>query len=203
MRGFIPYKFFHIRNQFTRHRLPVAIQHPAVVSEEQVVLDPREARALTTLDHDHVLSVIRVQNRHPVNRAVRVSARNRVHHVVCTDHQRHVRSFELFVDLVQIVDDVIRHARFRQQYVHVPRHPPCNRVNRKFHGHAAFLQLLGHFPNLVLRLRHRHAVTGDDDDLFRKRHHDGSVWGFNRFHRAGDFLRFARGFAEIAEQARW
>ena len=73
-------------------------------------------------------------------------------------------------------------------------------MNRKFHGDTTLLQLLGHFPNLVLRLCHRHAVTGDDNDLFCKRHHDSSVRGFNRFHRACHFLRFARGFAEIAEQ---
>src|SRR3546814_16671616 len=55
----------------------VAVQHPGVVGVEQRVLDPGEPGALATLDHDGVLRLDHVEERHAVDRAGRVGLRHR------------------------------------------------------------------------------------------------------------------------------
>ena len=57
------------------------------------------------------------------------------------------------------------------------RHPARDRVDRVFHLHALLLQHVGHLAQRVLRLRHRHAVAGDDDDLLRLFEHEGGIVG--------------------------
>ncbi len=44
-------------------------------------------------------------------------------------------------------------------------HAARDRVNGVFHLDAFFLQHVCHLAQCVLGLRHRHAVTGHDDDL--------------------------------------
>ena len=45
---------------------------------------------------------------------------------------------------------------------------------------AFFLELVGEFAYAVLRLRDRHAVSRNDDDLMRVREHDRHVVGRGR-----------------------
>ena len=83
------------------------------------------------------------------------------------------------------------------------RHPPCDGVDGVFHVHTLFLELVAHLAQRVLGLRHRHAVTGDDDDAFSLFEHIGRVF------RAALFIGplFARAacparFGRCAEPAR-
>ena len=69
-------------------------------------------------------------------------------------------------------------------------HATGNRVNGKLHLHAFFDQQLCQFPDLVLGLRHRHAVAGNDDDLAGIGHHDASVLRLQLFHGAAAFHLF-------------
>lgn len=48
------------RDQLCRDFLSIPIHHISVIQEEQMVLDPREAPALTALDHQHVLRLIHI-----------------------------------------------------------------------------------------------------------------------------------------------
>jgi hypothetical protein len=91
-----------------------------------------------------------------------LSVRPRVDDIVGADDERHVRCLELGVDVVHVVDEVVRHAGFGQQHVHVARHAARHRVDRELHLHPAVDQELDELPDLVLRLRHRHAVARHD-----------------------------------------
>ena len=90
---------------------------------------PGEARAQASLDHDHVAGVADVENRHPRDRARGVGVRQRVHHVVGADDDRHVALRERGVDLVHFLELVVRHVGLGQQHVHVPRHAAGDGVN--------------------------------------------------------------------------
>ena len=102
------------------------------------------------------------EDRHAVDRARLVGARHRVDDVVGADDQRHVGGLELGVDLVQVGDQVVRHAGLGEQHVHVAGHAAGHRMDRELHLHAALDQQLAQLPHLVLRLRDRHAVAGHD-----------------------------------------
>ena len=82
-----------------------------------------------------------------------------IDHVVGADDQRHVRGLELGVDLIEVGDQVVGHAGFGQQHVHVAGHAPGHRMDREAHDHAAIDQQLAQLPDLVLGLRDRHAVA--------------------------------------------
>ncbi len=57
------------------------------------------------------------------------------------------------------------------------RHSPCDWVDGVFDLDALLLEHLGHLAQRVLRLRHRHAVARDDDDLLGLLEHEGGVRG--------------------------
>ena len=59
----------------------------------------------------------------------------------------------------------------------MPRHPPGDGVDGELHLYTLFFENVGHFAKRVLRLRDRHAVTGDDDDLLRLFEHEGRIVG--------------------------
>ena len=54
-----------------------------------------------------------------------------VHRVRGTQHYRHVGVGEVVVALLELVDDVVRHARLRQEDVQLPRHPPSDGMDPK------------------------------------------------------------------------
>src|SRR3546814_19219425 len=58
---------------------------------------------------------------------------------------------------------------------------------------------VGHFAERMLRLRDRHAVTGNDDDIFGLAHQEGGVFGAARLPRAL-FLRRAAARARIGAE---
>src|SRR3546814_1634750 len=75
----------------------------------------------------------------------------------------------------------------------MPRHTPRDRVDRIFDVDAFLLELIGHFAQRVLRLCDRHAVTGDDDDIFGLAHQESGVFGAARFPWTLLFRSAARG----------
>src|SRR3546814_4320961 len=76
-------------------------------------------------------------------------------------------------------------------------------MDRVFDAHALFLELVRHLAQRVLCLRHRHAVAGDDDDLFGLRHEEGGILGTAAPPRAVDRgVAAARACAVAAEAAR-
>ena len=91
-----------------------------------------------------------------------------VGHVVGADHQGHVALRELGVDVVHLDQLVIGDVGLGQQHVHVARHAAGHRVDGELHVDAAARQHVVQLADLVLRLRHRHAVARHDDDAGRR-----------------------------------
>src|SRR6185503_19949388 len=54
-------------DEFCRDFLRVAVHHARIVEIKEVILDSRKAGALAALDHEHVLRLVRVQDRHAVD----------------------------------------------------------------------------------------------------------------------------------------
>ena len=124
-----------------------------------------------------------IQNRHAVDGRRLVRLRRRVGDVVRADDEGDVGGFEFTVDFVQFKDFVIGHVGFRQQDVHVTRHPARDRVDGIGYFDAFGFQQVGHFAQGMLCLGDGHAVTGDDDDLVRIGHDEGRVFRPAGFHR--------------------
>ena len=69
-------------------------------------------------------------------------------------------------------------------------------MNRVFDLNAILLQEIRHLTKGVLRLRNRHAIARNDDDLGRVLHHEGRVFGRALLDRAS--LLGARGPGDLA-----
>ena len=63
------------------------------------------------------------------------------------------------------------------------RHATGDGMDGELHFTAALLDEFGEFAHLVLRLRHGHAVTGDDDDELRVGELHRRVLDVDRMHR--------------------
>ena len=71
-----------------------------------------------------------------------VGARRGVHHVVGADDECHVGGLEFLVDVVELEDEIIGHAGFGKQDVHLARHAAGDRMDRELDGDACRLQQL-------------------------------------------------------------
>jgi hypothetical protein len=160
------------------HLLGVAEQHHGVVAEEQLVLDPRVARAHAALDEEHRARLLDVEDRHAEDRrlAGSVLAAGLVTSLAPITNATSAGR-ELAVDVLQLEHLVIGDVGFGQEDVHVAGHAAGDGVDGVLHLHALFLQLVGHLAQRVLSLGHGHAVAGDDDDLRRVLHDEGRVVG--------------------------
>ena len=117
-----------------------------------------------TLDGEHDLRLVGVDDGHAEDRAVLVEPRRRIDDVVGADDERHVAARHLGVDVVHLDQPVVGNLRFGQQHVHVAGHAAGDRMDGELHVDAALRQLLVEIVHPVLRLRDGHAVSGNDDD---------------------------------------
>ena len=146
------------------HRLGVAEQHQRVVAVVELVVDAGKARVHRALVRDDELGLVGVDDRHAVDRALVVVPRRRIDDVVGADDEHDVGLRQVAVDLVHLDQRVVRDFGFGQQHVHVAGHAPGDGMDGELHVDAALGQLIVELADPVLRLRHRHAVAGDDDD---------------------------------------
>ena len=151
----------HLRQRVLR----VAEQQGRLRVVEQLVLDTGETGAHRALEEDDLLRLGDLEDRHAVDRRARRGLRRRVHDVVRADDEDHVRGLELGVDLVHLLERLVRHVRLGEQHVHVAGHAAGDRVDAVDDVDAPGLEHLGQLADRVLRLRDREAVAGHDDDL--------------------------------------
>ena len=149
------------------------------------VVDAGVAGGQAALQHDDVRRLPDVEHGHAVDRACRDRRARRGSR--CRSHRSpsRRRCRELVVDLVQLLDDLVRHAGLGEKHVHVSGKAARDGVDRVADVDAARGQRIADLAHRVLRLRDRHAVAGDDDDGLRRRQ------------ELGDFLHvgLARGAA--------
>ena len=93
---------------------------------------------------------------------MRFVAGGRIHHVIRSQDQDHIRLGEGWVDLLQVIQLVVGDVGLGEQDVHVSRHAPRHWVDAVADFHAAVLQDRRELTNIMLGLRHRHAVAWDD-----------------------------------------
>src|ERR1700737_4062356 len=139
----------------TDRLLRVAEQHRRALVVEQRVVDPGEAGVHRPLQHDHRSRLVDVEDRHAVDRRVRLVTRRRVGDVVGTDGDRDAGAAEFVVDVVHFLHRVVLDVGLGQQHVHVSGHPAGHRVDRVLHRHALVLEERGHVLEGVLSLRDR------------------------------------------------
>ena len=144
--------------------LGVAEQHHRVVPEEELVLDAGIARPHASLDEQYGAGTLHVEDRHAVDRALRVVLGGRVGHVVRADYEGDVGSRKVVVDVVELEHLAVRYVGLGEEDVHVSRHAPGHRVDGVANPSAVRLQAVPELAQRVLRLRDRHPVAGDDDE---------------------------------------
>ncbi len=106
-----------------------------------------------------------VENRHTVDRALRIVLGGRVGHVVGADDENDIRIREFVVDVVHVIELIVGHIGFGQEHVHMPRHAASHRVDGVFDIHTLVFQHISKLAYRVLRLRDRQTVAGNDDDI--------------------------------------
>ena len=146
------------------HLARVAEEHLRVVLVEQRVFDAGVAARHPALEHDAGLRFPDFEDGHAVDRARRIVERAGIDDVVGADHDRDIGLGEVVIDLFHLDHDVVRHARFGEQHVHVTGQPSGDRMDGEADVDAALAQQLGDVEHRILRLRDGHAVAGDDDD---------------------------------------
>ncbi|GEM_PF-3787311 len=186
------------------HELPdsllrVAVEHPRVVPVEQVVLDPGEALPLAALKDDDVFRLFDIKDWHAEERAA-LPVRRRVDDVVGPNDEDDVGAWELRVHLVPVEEVVVGDPCLGEQDVHVPGHPPGDRVDRELHLDVLAFEQVGQLLNLLLGLGDRHAVAWGNDHLVRVGEHDRDVVSLDRLHAALDLHPFLLRRAESAEE---
>src|SRR5690625_49581 len=180
----------------------VTEQHPGVGAEEQRVLHTSEARIHRTLQHEHVASLIDVDDRHPVQRTAGVFAGSWVIHVVGADHDGDVDGGHRRIYVYGLDERLVGDVGFGQEYVHVTGHAARNRMDRVAHLGVIGFQQNCEFLHGMLRLSDRHSVTGHYDDVPCRFQHIVGV--FRRYRRCLTLWAFSSrtGFqaAEATEQ---
>ena len=146
----------------------VAEEHERVRLVEERVVDAGKPGRHAALQDDDGLRLVDVEDRHPVDRAVRLGPRGGVDHVVGADDDSNIGAREIAVDRVHLLELRIGDVRLGEQHVHMPGHASGNRMDRVLDCDAALLELVCELLDLVLRARDSHAVPGDEDDQLRE-----------------------------------
>ena len=166
------------RTRISAHRgLGVAEEHRGLGVVEERVVDAGEAAAHRALEDDDAAGLVDVEDRHAVDRRVRDGAGGGVGDVVGADHERDVGARELAVDVVHLLELLVRDVGLGEQHVHVAGHAAGDGMDGVEDLDAALLELGGEVGDRALGLRHRHAVAGDDDHQARVGELDGDVGG--------------------------
>ena len=120
--------------------------------------------------------------------------------IVGADDECHVGGLEFLVDVIELEDEIVGHARFGEQNIHLTRHSTGDGMDREFHQNVRRLQELYKFIELLLRLRRGEPIARNDDDAFGVAHENARVSRRGRLQAAFDVTGFVLGrFAKICE----
>mmetsp|Transcript_28018 Transcript_28018/g.61771 ORF Transcript_28018/g.61771 Transcript_28018/m.61771 type:complete len:306 (-) Transcript_28018:1802-2719(-) len=153
--------------------LGITEQHSGVVLEEHGVLQVCVAAGHGPL-HEYASPCLpHLNDRHPGNRAIRIGLGQFVGDIVSSHHQAHVLVRHIRVHLLHLLHPLVRGPGLRQQHVHLPGHPPSNRVDPEPHIDVVGAQGGCDVRDGVLRPGHGHAIPGDDHDVLGLREQSG------------------------------
>ncbi len=86
--------------QLLTHLFPPTEQHHSILLEKQGIVNIRIPSSHCPLINDHIFRPPHFQHRHTCNRTVRIFQCRRVHNIISTDNQHHIRLREVLVDLL-------------------------------------------------------------------------------------------------------
>ena len=95
--------------------------------------------------------------------------------------------------MLHLQHDVVGHARFGQQHVHVSGQAACDGMNGEADLDAALAEVARKLKDRSLRAGYRQAIAGDNDDAARGQQALGSLVGFHLAHLTSWLLRAAAG----------
>ena len=128
------------------------------------VLDAGVAGLEVVVADEDMLGLLHVQNGHAVDRGALGGVGSRVRDVVRADHNGCVAVRKAGVDLLHLMQLLVRHVGLSQKHVHVTGHTARDRMDGELDVNAVGLEGVGQLLDLMLGLSQRHAVAGDDDD---------------------------------------
>src|SRR5947209_12925256 len=111
--------------------LRVPERHEGLLVVIELVLDAGKARIHGSLDRDHGLRLVGIDDRHTKNRAALVVARRGVDDVVGADDETDVGLRHIGIDVVHLDERLVRDLGLGEEHVHVPGHAPCHRMDRE------------------------------------------------------------------------
>ncbi len=112
-----------------------------------------------------MLGVVYIEHRHAVDGGTLCVPGGGVDHVVGPDDDGGVTGVKLGVDLLHLVELLIRDVRLAEEDIHMAGHPSSDGVDGVEDLGPVGFQLIGELFDQVLCLGQGHAVSGDDDDL--------------------------------------
>ena len=87
---------------------------------------------------------------------------------------------KVVVEFVHFKDDIVGHLGLGEQDVHVPGHAARHGMDAEANVDTLFAQQARDLVDRVLRLRHRHAITRDDDHILGLAQQLASLRGADR-----------------------
>src|SRR5438874_2715949 len=94
-----------------------------------------------------------------------IAAGGRIGYVIGAYDQRYVGLGQVRIDLVQVLQLVVRNIGFREQHVHVSWHASRDGMDAELHVNAALGEGIVELANFVLCLRHSHAIARNNDNF--------------------------------------
>src|SRR5208283_1076836 len=162
--------------------LGVAKKHEGVVEVIERVIDASEAGIHAALDDHDGVGFVHVEDGHAEDRAGLIGAGGGIGHVVGTDDERDVGLREVAVDFLHFDEAVVGNVGFGEQHVHVAGHASGDRMDSEPDLDAFLGERVVEFAHFVLRLRHGHAVAGDDDHFVGGGKNGGRFFGGGAAH---------------------
>ena len=139
-----------------------AHRHALLAGVERVLHSGVARLEVVVADHD-VLCLIDIEHRHAVDRCALRLAGCRIEDIIRSDHDHEVGRLEVVIDPLHLEEVIVGHIRLGEEDIHVTRHTPGDGVDGKANLCAIAAKRVGELLHLMLRLRERHTVAGDDD----------------------------------------
>jgi len=145
--------------------LTIAEKHISVILKENWVFKIRVTATHGSLAKDDLLGAPHLNDRHAVDGAALHGLGRGIRNIVSADNHAHVNIAHLGVDLVHLLDDIIRHIGLSEQHIHLSRHAAGDGVDAELDSLAHALALAEHIRHGHLGTTGSHTITRDDENL--------------------------------------
>ena len=114
-----------------------------------------------------MLCLIDIEHRHAVDRCALSLTGGRIEDIIGSDHDHEVGVLKVVIDPLHLEEVIVRHIRLGEEDIHMARHTTGDGMDGKANFGAIAAKRVSELLHLMLRLRERHTIAGDDDHLLR------------------------------------